>query len=370
MALIIDSHAHIFEKWSGACGLASRALHWRYIQKNVTRPAAKVYRSADGAPGDASALSRAGEGTWAALRDDVDFRVGPYGRLEFAIDGEDHYVQYMPVGMAEIESTPEFMLTQMNAAGVDHCVLQAGFAYGAMNDYNALAQRQFPARFTGLFHVDEARADDAGWMAEARRAVERLGLRGLYYSLEQFSRYGFDVWFDDPRFDAFWDLIQGHDLPVFIEFSSIPSYDRAGYMNVIGRFAGLLDRFPSIRWLLVMAPPVQYFAADGRWDFPELAAEVYGRDNVSLEMCFPITWGGVWDYPYPEARALIRDLRERYGAEKLVWGSDMPNLERFCTYRQGVDYIRRHCDFLSAEEKDRILGGNLADLLGIAPGGA
>ena len=42
--MIVDSHAHIFEKWSGACGLPSRALHWRYIQKIVTRPAAKVIR--------------------------------------------------------------------------------------------------------------------------------------------------------------------------------------------------------------------------------------------------------------------------------------------------------------------------------------
>jgi hypothetical protein len=46
---------------------------------------------------------------------------------------------------------------------------------------------------------------------------------------------------------------------------------------------------------------------------------------------FPITWGGVWDYPYPEAQALIRDMRDRWGASKLVWGSDMPNVERFCT---------------------------------------
>ncbi len=45
-----------------------------------------------------------------------------------------------------------------------------------------------------------------------------------------------------------------------------------------------------------------------------------------------------------------------FGASKLVWGSDMPNVERFCTYRQSVDYVRRYCDFLTAAEKDLILG--------------
>ena len=43
----------------------------------------------------------------------------------------------------------------------------------------------------------------------------------------------------------------------------------------------------------------------------------------------------------------------------------MPNVERFCTYTQVVDYVRRHCAFLSASEKDQILGRNIAELLQI-----
>ncbi len=360
--MIVDSHAHIFEKWSGACGLPSREIHWRYIQKGLTHPAAKVYRLRDGRPADASALSRPGETSWAGLRDDAGFRVGPYGRIEFSVDGEDHYVQYMPVAMAEIESTPDFMITQMNAAGVDHCVLQAGFIYGYMNDYNALAQRQYPERFTGLFHVDEPRADSAHWLAEAERAVRELGLRGLFYHLESFSRYSFDVWFDEARFDPFWELIQSLDVPVFIEFAAIPNYDKASYGALMGRFAGLMDRFPGLRWLMVMAPPAQFFATDGGWSFTAEAEAVYRRDNVMLEICYPISWGGRWDYPYPQAQALIRALRDAFGAGKLVWGSDMPNVERFCTYKQSLDYVRRYCDFLSEAEMDRILGANVRAL--------
>ncbi len=43
----------------------------------------------------------------------------------------------------------------------------------------------------------------------------------------------------------------------------------------------------------------------------------------------------------------------------------MPNVERFCTSRQCVDYVRRHSPFLSAAEKDMILGGNAAGLIGL-----
>ncbi len=68
----------------------------------------------------------------------------------FAHEGEDYAVQYMPVGMQEQSAPPELMLAQMMNAGVDHCVLQAGDGYGAMTEMNAFAERQYPARMTGL----------------------------------------------------------------------------------------------------------------------------------------------------------------------------------------------------------------------------
>jgi predicted TIM-barrel fold metal-dependent hydrolase len=281
------------------------------------------------------------------------------------VAGEDYYVQYMPVAMQRIESTPEFMVTQMNAAGVNHCVLQAGFSYGYMNDYHATAQRQYPQRFSGLFHVDEPVADSEHWMGEARRAVEALGLKGIYYNVDGFARYGFRWWFDDARFDPFWEQIASFDVPVFIEIASPPDYDQASYEAQLARLERVRANHPQLRWVLVMAPQAGYYARAGRWHFSDIAERIYAADNVWLELCFPISWGGVWEYPFVEAQALIRDLRDRIGTERLVWGSDMPNVERFCTYRQSVDYIRNHCDFLTEREKTRILGENLADLLGL-----
>jgi predicted TIM-barrel fold metal-dependent hydrolase len=363
---VVDSHAHIFQHWAGSCGLPSREVHLKYLQKTLTRPSAKIYRLRDGLTASGQLLFRPGDNTWAGLRDDIEFRPGRHGRLEFRVDGEDFAVQYMPAGMVELESRPELLLAQMTVAGVDHCVLQAGFTYGYMNDYNALAQRQYPAKFTGLFHVDEPMADTAHWMAEARRAVEQLGLRGLHYQTDTFARYDFRWWFDDRRFDAFWSMIESFGVPVFFEPMHIPSYDEASYLEIMRRLDGIMTRFPGLRWLLVLQPPVAYFARGGRWQFPPPVEKVYARETVRLEMTFPIAWGGVWDYPYPEAQALIKDLRDRYGAGKLVWGSDMPNVERFCTYRQCVDYIRRYCEFLDDAEKDRVLGGNLADLVALS----
>ncbi len=365
--MIIDCHAHVFQNWHDLCGHDSQEVHWKYIQKNVTRPSAKVRRARDGVQADAQGLCRPGNNGWTGLRDDVRFRIGRYGRIEFTLDGEDYYIQYMPVGMANIEAPPELQLAQMSYVGVDRCVLQAGMSYGVMNDYNAFCQRQYPEKFTALFHVDEPLADTPRWMGEVERAVRTLGMRGLYYQLDGFARYGFQWTFDDRRYDGFWETITAHHIPVFFECSNIPNYDEASYVANMQRLDGLLKRFPSVRWLLVMGPPVQFFAKNGRWIFPEEVARTYGRENLQIEVMFPITWGGVWDYPYLEAQVLIRDLRDYFGAEKLVWGSDMPNVERFCTYRQCLDYVRKYCDFLKAREKDLILGENVAQLIGLGP---
>lgn len=127
----------------------------------------------------------------------------------------------------------------------------------------------------------------------------------------------------------------------------------------------ILARHRDLRVHLAMSPPVAFFAQDGRYAFPEELLAVYRHEPLVLEVMFPITYGGIWDYPYPEAQALTMSLRDQLGAHRLVWASDMPNVERFCTYRQSLDYVRKYCPFLTAREKDLILGDNCAAFHGI-----
>jgi len=37
----------------------------------------------------------------------------------------------------------------------------------------------------------------------------------------------------------------------------------------------------------------------------------------------------------------------RIGARRLIWGTDMPMVMRFWTYRQNVDFIGRYSEFLT-----------------------
>ena len=220
--MIVDCHAHVFAHWAGACGHPSSTVHLKYLQKVVTRPWAKAFRARDGHEIKPTMLFRSGDNTWDGLTD-VGFRVGRFGQLVFSCDGEDYYVQYLPVGMQELACPPELMMSQMTYAAVDHCILQAGGGYGVMNDYNAYTQHQHPQKFSGLLNIDEPLADRADTLAEVDRAVNVLGLRGLYYA-QDFSRHGYSRNVNHPAFGAFWDKIVGYRLPVFIELSSTPNW--------------------------------------------------------------------------------------------------------------------------------------------------
>ena len=60
---------------------------------------------------------------------------------------------------------------------------------------------------------------------------------------------------------------------------------------------------------------------------------------------------------------------ERIGAGQLMYGTDMPFQNRFCTYRQSIDWIRNQfapAVGLSAADLALILGGTAARVLGIS----
>ncbi len=366
--MIVDCHAHVFDHWIGACGHSTRDVHNRYLQRMITRTVASSFRARDGARADTQALYRADDAGWSGLAD-VDFRVGRFGQLEFTHAGEDHVIQYMPVGMQEIVAPPELMmLAQMMYAGVDHCVLQAGGAYGAMTVMNASAQQQYPDRMTGLMHVDEAVAGSEGELAKVDHAFDVLQLRSLYFNVESMARHGFPWPLDAPQMAPFWDKLARRGIVLCLELSSAPSYDAAGYLDHIAALRRILAQYRDLKVHLAMSPPVGFFAKNGRYEFPDDLAAVYRHDRLMLEVMFPITYGGVWDYPYPEAQALIESLRDQLGADRLMWGSDMPNVERFCTYRQSLDYVRKYCPFLTAREKDMIPGDTCAAFYDIKQG--
>lgn len=377
--MIIDAHAHAFPRLSDGKRADSQVSTLLYLQKFVSdSPSQAVRRGRD----DAVVADRSRWAVWDADSSgldgalDVSFRVGRYGRLEWTKDGEDYYLNLYGPTLQDMTAPPAYILAEMDYAGVSKAVLQNAWLYGHLNDYFAEAQRQYPDRFVGTVQVNEAYADEDAQISELRRGVLELGLKALYYATPRFFEVDYQRHIDDARYHGFWDEVRALGIPVFWDISGSPEpglRDNSPFerlMVQMRRFEAWLDYAPDIQCVLVHGVPLgQLRSGDTLRPVPDELWRIWKRPNVHLELLFPmqvshpVPGGTVWRYPYLQLRPILEELYGVLGPRKLVWGSDLPNIQRNCTYRQGRDYLESHDLGLSEVDLELLYGGNITRIL-------
>ena len=349
--LVVDAHGHIFPFLGGPGGWESASAHVAAIQRlfGVAR----------------SATSGAADLDFSAPLPDINFKIGKFGRFEWTEDGIDYYRQVMPPSLQDQTASPEFMLAQMEHADVDVAVLQNAKVYGKLNEYFAEVSSKYPTRYVGLAEVDELNADTPDEIARLKYAIKDLGLRGIYYEATRFIEVGRMGAFRDPQYEEFWKEVGR--LGIVVEwYLSAGSMSTDQYTEHLRMFADWAERHEEIPSIIVMGLYPLLFYRDGVVDYPDDVLRIVDKPNVYVEILYPIVAGRLsWDYPYEPANILIKKQYERLGPEKLIWGSDMPNVERNCTYRQSLTHLTEYCDFIEPQHMDLIVGGNAARLFKI-----
>ena len=360
--MIVDSHAHAFPPMGGPSGFKNAREHLRYCQNmlmNHHQPARRV--------GDNSLLTRQTlyDGNDVSLNGltDVDFRGGGYGKFAWTVDGADYTKQYLPPTLTRLGAPPELMLAQMDYVGVDRAVFQTGHGYGRLNRYLADAVAKYPDRFWALAMVDEWLADRPSEISVLDRAVGELGLHGLWFQPTNLRLHGRSEPLDDPAFHPFWDHVSELGIPVYFNVTAAEP-GREPYLAALAAFARWLKRYTQIPVMYPHGLSLAKFMENGEPSIPEEAWRALEAPNLMVEVLIPIFQGAIWEYPFVEAQPVIRQYYERLGPDKLAWASDMPNVERHCTYRQSLDYLRRHCDFIPPDDMAKICGDNVARLFG------
>lgn len=88
------------------------------------------------------------------------------------------------------------------------------------------------------------------------------------------------------------------------------------------------------------------------------------RTNIFIKLSgFGYAVADGWDFPCSGAREIARAIHGAYGPERLIWGSDYPVSQRYMTYRQTLEIVRAHCDFIAETDMPAVLGGNMRRLL-------
>ena len=359
--MIVDSHIHIFPPMGSASGHKSPRHHLRFVQRELaTNDRLPIRTALDAQVTQSQPLIQDNNYTFDGLVD-RDFRSGGYGRLMWTSEGQDVYKQYLPPSMVNLEALPGVMVATMNHSGVDKAVIHNGHLYGKLNEYQAKAIQTYPGRFWGLAVVDEWKAYHRSQLEVLEHAIKNLGLHGTWFDTRNifFGRNNHKV--EDRVFDTFFDLTKSLKTPVFWNCpSNEPS--KNSYLSTIRSLGKWLQKNPTIPCVLTNGFPFGFFTSKRGVVFPQEFWDVLKAPNLMVELCFPIIFGGLLDYPYRELRPIIRQFYKHLGPDKLVWGTDAPNVERFCTYKQSLDYLKDYCSFIPDRHMDMILGNNLARL--------
>ncbi|MBO6728038.1 MAG: amidohydrolase family protein [Rhizobiaceae bacterium] len=359
---IIDCHAHIFPPAAGAAGFPDAATHLLHQQRAMHMHGNQPYRRRS----DNSVVTE--RPLWCPSdpspsgRRNVEFRVGTHGRYEWTVDGEDQYVQFLAPWMDNLEMSAETLLAYMNYAGVETAILQNEHIYGNLAAEFADAAAAHPGRFVGLAQVEEAFAYTDAELSRLSDEVGRLGMAGFYFTTTGLFRSGYQPMHSDPTYDPYWAFVEESGLPVFwVQSGSSPV---GPYEDEMKHLAMIIDRFPAIRHVLVHGVPTALYSDDAeRLALPPIIEMLLTQAPVSAEILYPIAWGGKQDYPYERAHTHIRQLLDRFGVSRFLWGSDAPNVDRYCTYAQSLSYFTRYSDYLCEADRRAILRDNAVELL-------
>ena len=100
---------------------------------------------------------------------------------------------------------------------------------------------------------------------------------------------------------------------------------------------------------------------DKTWsNLPDLVAAAK-HPNVALKATGAPSYSGE-AYPYRDIHGNIRKLYDAFGPERLFWGTDITRMP--CSWKQCVTMFTEELPWLSAKDKDLIMGRALCNWLG------
>jgi predicted TIM-barrel fold metal-dependent hydrolase len=245
--------------------------------------------------------------------------------------------EFRPEDMLRPSYRPENLLRDAAPSDVNHFVLVQMSYYGFDNSYMLNVIRSRPAQFRGIAIVDP----DAEWPDSAMRDLAAYGVRGFRIYLESGHPQPLP---GHTGYEQMFRCAADEDLAIcaLIDPKRLPELDQE--CQRFPRTPVIIDHLARIGMTgQVEEDDVRALCAMAR--YPEVRVKLSGF--YALGESRP---------PHLDLALLIRRVYEVFGARRLMWGSDAPFQMTRETYSDSISLIRDRLDFLSAEERDWVLG--------------
>ncbi len=233
--------------------------------------------------------------------------------------------------------TPADLLAECRPHGVGRVVLIQMSFYRFDNAFMLDTMRDHPGVFSGVAVIDENGDDVPGTMA---RLAER-GVRGFRLHA---NRATVGTWADSPGMKQMWKT--GAEKGLSMCCLSNP--------DALPAIRQQCQAFPGTPVVIDHFSRIGTSGAIDQGDLDNLLrlAE-FDSVHVKLSAFYAL---GAKAAPYTDLGPMIRQLRDAYGAERLMWATDCPyQVQNGHTYGASIALIRDRLDFLTDDDREWIL---------------
>ncbi len=265
----------------------------------------------------------------------------------------------------------EDLVRAMDAGGVDHaCIVQRATIYGYDNRYALDAVAAFPTRFVPIVVLDAQDPASPGQL-KALASSRRLG--GLRIVAPELTEKD-TAWLDSDEALGLWRSAAELGLPVtVIMYRRNNEAGLAALLGVTRRFRDipiLIDHVgvphastPETRFAAsqgvnyVVPPPPGFGIAESVAEFGNLGHVHFKVTDINFDRL---------EESHFDSAAFVRALADRFGAERLLWGSDVGQSP--APYNEKLERLRSSARLLSERERELFFGGTAFRLYGKALG--
>ena len=253
----------------------------------------------------------------------------PYAR------GGDASAPHRPVPLGHEE-----LLGEMDAAGVQRCVLVPPTWEDDRNDTSLEAARLHPDRFAVMgrmkIHQPESRALMATW----KNQRHMLGIRMAFHQGRT------KLWLQDGTADWFWDAAEHYDVPVM-----------AFAPQAVPKLGAIAERHPGLRLIIDHMGLSSSLRGKPLGPAVDNLLKLARLKNVAVKVSALPSYVDE-PYPFPTLHPLIHRVIDAFGPARCFWGTDLSHLP--CPYKQAVTLFTEELTFLSERDKEWVMGRGIA----------
>lgn len=258
----------------------------------------------------------------------------------------------IPPEIGEYNATPEALLKVMDAHDVEKAVLLQGNYFGFQNLYTYEAIKKYPDRFTGAATYDP-------FCAEKDRIREHL-FGELGFKIIKFEvSNGSGLMSYHPTVDLDGDImhdVYSHAAKNGLTFVIDIGRPRNNCWQIDALRSAVL-RYPEMKFVIchLLAPQL------GDGDLLKRSLEKLALPNVWFDIAALCLNSKPETFPYPTAKKFVRWGLDIAGADRLMWGSDMPSALTRDSYQHFIDFVEGN-ELVSAAEKEKLFYENAAEV--------